>query len=100
MKLHLSVFRDFWKFVFIKKNSGEQEKESIIRVRVGLKIPSLRIKVCRHSASLVMPKDNPGDRYFYPTITLMTDSYTSTPLISGCGCCLFLFLLPLCVGVV
>ena len=32
MKLHLSVFREA--YFQIKKNSGEQEKESIIRVRV------------------------------------------------------------------
>ena len=32
VKLHLSVFRDFWKLIF---NSGEQEKECIIRERVG-----------------------------------------------------------------
>ena len=37
MKLYLSVFRDFLKLIFkLKKNSGEQEKESIIRVRSAL----------------------------------------------------------------
>ena len=35
VKLHLSVFRNFWKLILKYKNSGEQEKESIIRVRVG-----------------------------------------------------------------
>ena len=39
VKLHLSVFADFWKLILKlklkKKNSGEQEKDSIIRVRVG-----------------------------------------------------------------
>ena len=35
VKLYLCVFRDFWKLIFKYKNSGEQEKESIICVRVG-----------------------------------------------------------------
>ena len=33
MKLHLSIFRDFWKLIFLNEISGEQEKESIIRVK-------------------------------------------------------------------
>ena len=37
-KLHLSVFRDFWKFILKLKNSGEQEKEPIIRVTKDRKI--------------------------------------------------------------
>ena len=52
---------------------GEQEKESIIRVRVGLKNPSLGITVCHRSASLVMPITDPRDGFFYPTLTLMID---------------------------
>ena len=59
MKLHFSVFRDFWKLILKKKNSGELEKESIIRVRVGHKSPSLRITVRHHSASFVMPNGDP-----------------------------------------
>ena len=35
MKLHLSVLRDFGKLIFKIKNSDEQEKESIIHVRIG-----------------------------------------------------------------
>ena len=36
MKLHLSVIRDFLKLILkLKKNSGEQEKESIIHVKMG-----------------------------------------------------------------
>ena len=58
------------------KNSGEQEKGSIIRVRVGKKNPSLGITVCHHSASLMMPNGDPRDRFFYPTLTLMIDSYS------------------------
>ena len=56
-------------------SNGEQEKESLIRVRVGKKNPSLVITVWHHSASLVMPNSDPRDRYFYPTLTLMIDSY-------------------------
>ena len=36
VKLHLRVFRDFWKLIFKIKNSDEQQtKKSIIRVRIG-----------------------------------------------------------------
>ena len=59
----------------MNKNSGEQEKEYIIRVRVGWKNPSLGITVCHHSASLVMPNGDPRDGFFYPTRTFMIDSY-------------------------
>ena len=58
-----------------KKNSGEQEKESIICVRVGYKNPSLRITFCHHLASLVIPNGDPQDGFFYPTLTLMIDPY-------------------------
>ena len=36
---------------------------------------SLAITVCHPSASLVMPFGDPRDGYFYPTLTLMMDSY-------------------------
>ena len=55
--------------------NGEQEKESIICVRVGSKNPSLVITVCHHSASLLMPNGDPRDEFFYPTLTLIVDSY-------------------------
>ena len=54
--------------------SGEQENESIIRVRMG-KNTFLAIPVCHHSASLVMPISDSWDGIFYPTLTLMMDSY-------------------------
>ena len=38
---------------------------------------SLAITTCNHSASLVMPNGNPQDGFFYPTLTLMMDSYRS-----------------------
>ena len=47
---------------FINKNVvyiGEQEKESIIRMRMGKKDLPLVITVCHHSASLVMPIGDP-----------------------------------------
>ena len=55
---------------------GEQEKESIICVRVGYNDPSLGITACHHSASLVMPNGDPRDAFFYPTLTLMIDFYS------------------------
>ena len=55
------------------KNRGKQEKESIIRVRVGQKNPSLAIIVCRHWQSLMIPNSDPPDGLFYPTLTLMID---------------------------
>ena len=48
--------------------SGKQEKESIIRVRMGWKNPSVLIIVCHHSASLIMPIGDPLDGLFYPTL--------------------------------
>ena len=51
--------------------SSEQEKESIIRVRIGKKNPSLAITICYHSASLMMPIGDPWDRFFFPTLTLI-----------------------------
>ena len=38
--------------------------------------PSLGITVFHHLASHVMPKGDPWDGFFYPTLTLMIDSYT------------------------
>ena len=52
-----------------------KKKKSIIRVRVGKKNLSLGITVCHRSASLVMPNGDPWDSLFYPTLTLMIDSY-------------------------
>ena len=37
---------------------------------------SLGITVSHHLASQVMPNSDPRDRYFYPTITLIIDSYS------------------------
>ena len=52
-----------------------QDKESIMAVRCELKIPSLRITVWHHSASLVIPKSYPRDRLFNPHLTTIKDSY-------------------------
>ena len=72
----------------LKKNSGEQENESIISVRVEQKNLSLGTTVCHHSAGLVMPNGNLRDRFFDPTLTLMIDSYIVSFLVlqsSRCG---------------
>ena len=42
---------------------------------VRKKYPSLAITDCHHSASLVMPISDPRDGIFYPTLTLMMNSY-------------------------
>ena len=42
-----------------------------------------RITVCYHSASLVMPNGDPRDRFFYPTLTFMIDSYKNSGEKSG-----------------
>ena len=44
-------------------------------MRVGKKNPPLGITVCHHSASLVMPNGDTRDRFFYPTLTLIINSY-------------------------
>ena len=59
---------------------SEQEKESIIHVRMGWKNLSLVITVCHHSASLMMPIGDPQDGFFYPTLTLMTRFLQSVTL--------------------
>ena len=45
----------------MNENSGEQEKETFIRVRVGLKNPSVGVTVFNNSASPVMPNGDPLD---------------------------------------
>ena len=51
------------------------KKKNPLFVRMGWKNMSLVIAVCHHSASLVMPNSDPQDRFFYPTLTLMMNSY-------------------------
>ena len=53
----------------------KEERESIICVVMGSKNPSLVTTVCHHLASLMMSNCDPWDRFFYPTLTLMIDSY-------------------------
>ena len=47
----MEAFFEYENVVF----NGEQEKESIIHVRMGKKNLSLSIATCHHSASFVMP---------------------------------------------
>ena len=54
---------------------GEQEKEFIIRVRMGIENLSLAITIYHHSTSLVMSIGDPLDGFFYPTLTLMMGFY-------------------------
>ena len=59
----LGAFLQTWKAVF----NGEQEKES-----GGIKKISPKD---HHLASLVIPNDDPWDKFFYPTLTLLIDSF-------------------------
>ena len=54
-----------------QKVNVEQEKESIIWVRVGYKNLSLGISIWHPSANLVMPNGNPLDIFFYPTLMMV-----------------------------
>ena len=53
-----------------------QVKESIICFRMEQKNLSLPITVCHHLASLQLPIGDPGDGFFYPTLTRVMDSYS------------------------
>ena len=41
----------------------------------GIEKPVPRDPYCHHLASLLMPIGDPQDVFFYPTLTLMMDSY-------------------------
>ena len=73
-KLHLSLFRDYWGLFWnLKKRWARKIIHYSCEGRIEKIVP--QITVCHHSASLVMPKDDPRDWFFYPTLTLMKDSY-------------------------
>ena len=61
---------------------GELEQGPIRRVRVRYKNPSLRLSVCHHLASLMIPNSDPRDGFTYPTLTLMVDYYIIRFLMS------------------
>ena len=52
-----------------------QEKESIMVVWCKLKVPSHRITVRHHSASLAMLNSYRRDRIFNPQLTAIKNSY-------------------------
>ena len=58
-----------------------EEKESIMVVRCELKIPSLRITVRHHLASLKIPNSYPGDGIFNPHLTTIKGSYNLTGFV-------------------
>ena len=72
------VYSGLPKAYFKIKNSGEQEK--IIRYSYEGRIEKSDHRDHRlsYSASLVMPNGDPRDGFFYPTLTLMIDSYIIT----------------------
>ena len=53
-----------------------QEKEPIMVVLWELKVPSLRITVRHHSASLAMLNSYRRDRIFNPQLTAIKNSYS------------------------
>ena len=56
---HLSIFWGLFEpFLMIKMQNGKPEKESF-----ELENSSLRITICHHSASLMMPNGYPPDRF-------------------------------------
>ena len=57
------------RYLMVSKNKHHLSED-------GIENPSLAITVCHHSASLVMPNGDPRDGFFYPTLTLMMDSYS------------------------
>ena len=59
-----------------------QEKESIISVRYGWTNLSLGSLFGITRQSLVMPNNDPWDRFVHPYLTLMSDSYMLHPLES------------------
>ena len=62
-----------------------KKKNLIILVRIGQKNPSLSIteSVCHLSASRVMPNGESRDGYFYPTFSLVIDSFNLSDQDSG-----------------
>ena len=62
--------------MFSSKNEvSKKTNPLLILCEDGQKNPSLAITICHHSASLMMPIGDPLDGFFYPTLTLMMDSY-------------------------
>ena len=42
--------------------------------------------LCHHSASLVMPNGDPSDKFFYPTLRLIINSYNLSYFTSDLDC--------------
>ena len=69
-------------------NGEQKKKESIICVGMWWENSSLAITICHHLASLVMSKGDTWDAFFYPTLTLMIDSYSYKCSIKYRKCCI------------
>ena len=54
---------------------ASKKNNPLFVLRMGQKNSTLAITVWHHSASLVMLIGDPRDGFFYPTPTLMMDSY-------------------------
>ena len=78
-----SVFRIFLKtfscfFQYKMRYLVMSKKQIYYFCEDGIENLSLKITVCHNSASLMMKISNPWDRFFYPTLKLMMDSYIHT----------------------
>ena len=58
VKLHLSIFRDFWLLILKYKKTGMSKKKNPL-----------------FEGCLVMPNGDPWEGFVYPTLTLIIDSY-------------------------
>ena len=77
MKLYLSVFRDFWKLIFLKIKTVVSKKKFHFSCDSEGKIEK-SVPLDHSLSSLGKPRDAKGrssGRYFNPTLTLMIVSY-------------------------
>ena len=74
VQLHLSLFRDYWKLILkLKKVVSKKNNYYLCEGRIEKSAPQ-----DHHLSllpSLVMPYGDPRDEFYYPTLTLMIDSY-------------------------
>ena len=64
-----AFFKHEMRYLIVSKKKIHYSSEG----RIENYVP--RDHVCHHSASLMMPNGDPRDAFFYPTLTLMVESY-------------------------
>ena len=80
-RIILKIFFIF--FQYIMCFLGMSKKNPLFVWRWDGKNLSIAITYCHHLASLVMPIGHPWERFFYPTRTLMMDSYMDSYITGG-----------------